>query len=146
MTGRERFLIDILSKYIRVPYIWGGEDPEKGLDCSGLVQLILKKLDLDPPGDQTAHVLYNYFLTRGKIIDKDKTDLGDLCFFGKKDKITHVGFCIGFHLMLEAGGGNSKTTTVEIAKKMNACVRVKPISNRADIVAIIRPNDLIIKG
>ena len=27
--------------------------------------------------------------------------------------------------MLEAGGGNSKTTSVEIAKRIGACVRVK---------------------
>ena len=72
MSGRERFLIDILSKYLKVPYIWGGADPEKGLDCSGLVQLILEKLNLDPPGDQTAHTLYNYFSTRGEIIERNK--------------------------------------------------------------------------
>lgn len=146
MSGRERFLIDILSKYLKVPYIWGGADPEKGLDCSGLVQLILEKLNLDPPGDQTAHTLYNYFSTRGEIIERNKSDLGDLCFFGKNGKISHVSFCLGFSLMLESGGGNSKTTSVEIAKRIGACVRVKPIFNRTDLVAIIRPKDLIING
>ena len=48
--------------------------------------------------------------------------------------------------MLESGGGNSKTTSVEIAKRIGACVRVKPIFNRTDLVAIIRPKDLIING
>ena len=27
-------------KYLGIPYVWGGTDPAKGLDCSGLVQRV----------------------------------------------------------------------------------------------------------
>ena len=37
------------KKYLGLPYVWGGTDPEKGLDCSGLVQQVYKKLGFDLP-------------------------------------------------------------------------------------------------
>src|SRR3954451_13797010 len=36
-------------KYLGVPYVWGGTDPQKGLDCSGFVQLVYKNLGYDLP-------------------------------------------------------------------------------------------------
>lgn len=36
-------------RYLDVPYLWGGNDPEKGLDCSGLVKLVYKNLGYDLP-------------------------------------------------------------------------------------------------
>ena len=36
-------------KYLGIPYVWGGTDPSKGLDCSGLVQLVYKNLGYDLP-------------------------------------------------------------------------------------------------
>ncbi|MCX6397856.1 MAG: transglycosylase SLT domain-containing protein [Propionibacteriales bacterium] len=36
-------------RYLDVPYVWGGTDPDKGLDCSGLVQVVYKNLGYDLP-------------------------------------------------------------------------------------------------
>lgn len=36
-------------KYLGLPYVWGGTDPKKGVDCSGLVQLVYKNLGYDLP-------------------------------------------------------------------------------------------------
>ena len=32
-----------------VPYLWGGTDPAKGLDCSGFTQLVFGNLGVDLP-------------------------------------------------------------------------------------------------
>src|SRR4051794_2390894 len=37
------------KKYLGVPYVWGGTDPKKGLDCSGLVQLVYRNLGVELP-------------------------------------------------------------------------------------------------
>jgi hypothetical protein len=37
------------KKYLGVPYVWGGTDPAKGLDCSGFTQLVYKNLGITIP-------------------------------------------------------------------------------------------------
>lgn len=132
------------------PYIWAGDGSvlyEGGLDCSGLVQLILEPARLDPPGDQTAHSLYLHFLHeaeegRGTL---NLGGLGALAFFGKPSRIIHVGFCIDRRIMLNASGGGRDITSVEIARQHNASVKLEPILRRSDLVATIMP-DYVSRG
>jgi len=42
-------IVATARKYLGVPYVWGGTNPNKGLDCSGLVQLVLGELGVDMP-------------------------------------------------------------------------------------------------
>ncbi|GAA3672890.1 hypothetical protein GCM10023081_09060 [Arthrobacter ginkgonis] len=42
-------IVATAKKYLGVPYVWGGTDPDKGLDCSGLVQLVMGELGVDMP-------------------------------------------------------------------------------------------------
>lgn len=37
------------QKYVGVPYLWGGTDPSKGLDCSGFVQRVYQDLGVSLP-------------------------------------------------------------------------------------------------
>jgi len=66
-------------------------------------------------------------------------DFGKLVFFGK-GKATHIGLCLNDQLMIEAGAGGSKIKTVADAIKYNACVRVRPIENRNDLIVKIMPD------
>jgi cell wall-associated NlpC family hydrolase len=132
-----------------LPYRWGGDDTINGFDCSGLVQEILAGVGLDPAGDQTAQQLFASFRTRvvplpGPGSDQQKVSAswpaGVLLFFGKsQDSITHIGFGIGDGLMIEAGGGGSKTISESAAAEQNAFVRIRPILKRADLVGVVDP-------
>ncbi|WP_171905422.1 C40 family peptidase, partial [Cellulosimicrobium cellulans] len=43
-------VVETAREYLGVPYVWGGESlAEGGLDCSGLVQLVLGRHGVDPP-------------------------------------------------------------------------------------------------
>ena len=121
------------------PYIWMGDGSAKywgGVDCSGFVQLVLDVVGLDPKGDQTAQALFNAY----KVKKTDARLEGCLLFFGKSTSdIHHVAYCLSPAYMIEAGGGNSKCTTVAIANEMNACVKVSKISRRSDLVAVVNP-------
>lgn len=142
MNKREDFLI-YLMQFIRLPYIWGGDNPKVGLDCSGLVQLALARLNLDPPGDQTADGLLKFFENseNGKHIAQPylEADLGDLVFFGLKERATHVAIVLTRELMLEAAGGTPACTTPAIANKIGSNIRVSQLRRRSDRLTVIRP-------
>lgn len=130
-------LVEYAKTFLGIPYIWGGADPSKGLDCSGFVQEVLKKFNFDPPGDQSAQGLY-YKLSSLKGI-RSQLGTGSVLFFGlNRAHLSHVSIAISDKEMIEAGGGNSSTTTIEEAKKIGACVRIKPISRRKDLVAVLK--------
>lgn len=141
MTAREEFR-DYLLRFLHIPYRWGGSNPLTGLDCSGLTQLALDYLAIDPPGDQSADGLYRHFRTEGRGTIVTVADLGTLVFYGKPEKVTHVAVALDAVRMVEAGGGGSATTTVAIAAQQGAYVKVSRIARRADRVAMITPSAL----
>jgi len=133
---KEIFLLYAMS-FTGVPYLWGGNSVMDGVDCSGYVQECLAAIGEDPPGDQTAQSLYDYFESKQRY-SKRRSLEGRILFFGKDiDHITHVAIALNDHLMIESGGGDSTTETREDAIKRRAMVRVRPISNRRDLVAEI---------
>ena len=73
-------------------YVWGGTTPE-GFDCSGYVQYLYKKHNINLP--RTAWQQSK----QGQVIEKHKLQKGDLLFFLTDKKrgipITHVGIYIG---------------------------------------------------
>ena len=121
------------------PYRWGGDDPMGGFDCSGLAQEVLASVGLDPSGDQTADGLYRMLKAKAVGSPDGNWPAGCLVFYGSASAITHVGVSIGNGLMVEAGGGGSKTLTAEDAQTQNAFVRIRPINRRADFVAVCDP-------
>lgn len=130
-------MIECAMGFIGTAYKWGGSGYE-GIDCSGLVQEILKSTGDAPIGDHTAHGLYLYFI-KNKAKPIKILDAGSLCFYGTSSKIIHVAFGIDHFRIIEAGGGNSKTITREDAIKQNAFVRIRPYNHRSDLYAILRP-------
>ena len=73
-------------------YVWGGTTPE-GFDCSGYVQYLYKKHNINLP--RTAWQQSK----QGQVIERDELQKGDLLFFLTDKKrgipITHVGIYIG---------------------------------------------------
>lgn len=135
-----KFLLKYAFSFLGTPYIWGGDDPS-GFDCSGFVQEIIIANGIKLPHDFTANGLYHHILDT-KQAEKSVPQPGALLFFGTKLKITHVAIAIDELRMIEAGGGDSRTRTVNDANKQNAFIRIRPISNRSDLVEILRPNYL----
>lgn len=135
-----KLLTDYAMKFIGVPYRWGGSNPMNGFDCSGFAQFVLESVGADPKGDQTAQALHDTLLVQGGVLLKSPK-AGALCFYGRTPtKITHVSIAINEYQIIEAGGGDSTTTSVVEAAKKDACVRVMPFDRRKDVVAIVLPN------
>lgn len=130
-------LRDYALSFVGVPYRWAGSNPIDGYDCSGFVQELLASVGVDPVGDQTAQELFNRFETAGEW---NSYKLGALAFYGASaTKVTHVAMLLDQYRVIEAGGGNGSTRTLEDAAEQNAFVRIRHLNYRKDLVAVIRP-------
>ena len=87
-----------------VRYRFGGNTPETGLDCSGLVQLVFKEsfgLVLPRRAAQMSQV--------GGNISKDELKPGDLVFFNTlKRAFSHVGIYVGEGKFVHAPSSGGK--------------------------------------
>lgn len=118
-------------QYLNAPYTWGGNGPWE-FDCSGLALRCLHDVGITLP-DMTAQSLYKYFLNKNKQSHEVSEDC--LLFFGNAHKIKHVAIAISETHMIEAGGAGSESKTMSLADKgrIDARVRIKPITNRGDL-------------
>jgi len=89
----------VLQNLLNVPYKWGGKT-SLGFDCSGLVQSVLNIYGIKIPRDSKSQWR---FLEPYKI-NIDKAKKGDLHFFGKKGKVSHVGFACGGYDIIHSQG------------------------------------------
>ena len=131
-------LIDYAKSMLGLPYIWGKESPSYGVDCSGFVQLVLRSVGLDPKGDQSAQMLYDWCLKSAFMAERDT---GALAFYGKDaSHVSHVAILINQFQIIEAGGGDHICTTPEAAAAKGACVRIRPFGHRPDFVGLFMPD------
>lgn len=88
--GREEISIQAMS-LVGVPYRWGGNTPESGFDCSGLVRYVVARAaDVELPRT-TADIS-----RRGESIAPDEIAPGDLIFFNTTGRAhSHVGIYVG---------------------------------------------------
>jgi len=134
-----------MDHLLGTPYIYGGNNPLEGMDCSGAVLEVLKAVGIWKNGDTTSQGLYDHFAKSGRDMTSaakmpNVLRAPDILFFGEsKTEISHVALYYGFQLMWESGGGGSSTKTLEDAKKAGAFVRLRPMDLRGDLVAILRP-------
>ena len=87
------------KNYLGTPYLYAGNDPDKGFDCSGFVSYVFHHFDVALPRSSGE------YKNIGKQLNPDDFKVGDiLVFYGYKDKtiIGHLG------IICEANGMQSK--------------------------------------
>lgn len=76
---------------VGTPYRYGGNTPEGGFDCSGLVNYVYRDmLDLRLP--RSSRELARW---QGPRIAPDRLATADLVFFGSGGEVSHVGIYVG---------------------------------------------------
>lgn len=76
---------------VGTPYKWGGNSPEGGFDCSGLVGYVYRDM-LDMRLPRTTSELIKL---QGPRIRPEQLAGGDLVFFGSNGRVSHVGIYVG---------------------------------------------------
>ncbi|KAK48957.1 hydrolase Nlp/P60 [Caballeronia jiangsuensis] len=89
-VGREEISIQAMS-LVGVPYRWGGNTPDAGFDCSGLVRYVVDRAASVNLPRTTADMS-----SRGESIEPDGIAPGDLIFFNTTGRPhSHVGIYVG---------------------------------------------------
>ena len=82
--SKRNSIVSTAKKYIGKSYVYGGKTPSAGFDCSGFTAHVFKNngIDISGPSHHQAR--------KGKRKSKKSLEKGDLIFFGKNNKVSHV--------------------------------------------------------
>ncbi|MCK9325035.1 MAG: C40 family peptidase [Bacteroidales bacterium] len=138
VSEKRMIAIEIAKQFLGRPYTWGGDDPMRGFDCSGLAVELLKSVGVLPRrGDWTAQMLWNRFDNFGVMVSEPYW--GCLVFWKSGGEIIHVEMCLNDELSIGASGGGSKVKTLEDAIKQNAFIKVRPFRSRSGLFGFVDP-------
>ena len=121
---------------IGVDYRFGGNTPDQGLDCSGLIRYVFQQatgLSLPRSAREQSRV--------GESISKDNLQPGDLVFFNtRRFQFSHVGLYIGDNRFIHAPskGGAVQVVSLDNAywqKAFNGARRI--VGSLPDISALV---------
>ena len=85
------------KNFLGIQYVWGGNTPKQGFDCSGLTKFVLAKFGVTIP--RVAADQFN----AGRSVQQSQARPGDLIFFRHADgTVGHVGIMLGGGKFLHA--------------------------------------------
>lgn len=94
-------------------YVFGGTNPDRGFDCSGLIKYLAQALRLDVPrtAAQQARI--------GKAVATERKLLrpGDLLTFGSAKHPSHIGIYIGDGKFIHASTGAGKVIVADLDRR-----------------------------
>ena len=104
-------------KYLGVPYVWGGTDPKKGLDCSGLVQRAFRDVGVELP-----RVAADQARAGTAVPDLAHARPGDLLAFGSP--VDHIGIYAGNNQMVVAPRAGKDVMVQDVYRTPTAIRRI----------------------
>jgi cell wall-associated NlpC family hydrolase len=105
------------ATYIGLPYVWAGDRPSTGMDCSGYTQFVYRQHGVNLPHYS------GYQAQMGLPVSYGEMRPGDLLAFGFP--VHHVGIYIGDDLFIHAAGTGDT-------------IHISVLSERGDLAAIRR--------
>lgn len=130
-------LVSLARKQLGVRYVLGGTDPDRGFDCSGFLQYLMRRLDVRLPRTAAEQARV------GQEVPRDLSRLlpGDILTFGDGGRVTHVGMYIGGGRFIHASTGSRQIVEARLDRSESALVRawsgVRRMLSRGDSTAVV---------
>lgn len=87
---KRREVVEYAMQFVGGKYVYGGSDPNRGVDCSGFTRYVLSKAAaINLPHSSKGQSTY------GKQVATDQMQPGDLVFYSGTGGINHVALYIG---------------------------------------------------
>lgn len=107
-------IVNYLKQFVgKTNYVWGGNDLNTGVDCSGFVQQGFAKYGINLP--RTSYSMWS----QGQAVSMEGLRVGDLVFFDvnhSKPGPDHVGIYMGGGKMIEAPSPGKKVAITDITQ------------------------------
>lgn len=118
-------------KYVGVPYVWAGEDPINGWDCSGFVTYVLHHdFGLQLPNNNHT-TTFDFYTWSGAVTIKDQARApGDLVLWW-----SHMGIAVDHDNMVNAPGAGIPTRVQPIGP---GSITRRPLAYGATAAASLR--------
>jgi len=137
-------VVQVARAQIGRRYRTGGVSPEKGFDCSGLVQYVLAGLQVQVPRTARQQASVGLPLTR----DTSRLLPGDLLTFskGKKGRVSHVGIYVGDGRYVHASSVAGKVIESSIDRPFSPLIkawhgarRILSLDDSVPSLAVVTP-------
>ena len=99
ISSERQQLVQYAMQYVGGSYVYGGQSPSVGFDCSGLVYYVFHHFNYDVTRTASSQYAHD-----GTSVSKNDLLPGDLVFFSSNGgySVTHVGIYIGNHQFVHA--------------------------------------------
>lgn len=112
---------------VGTPYRWGGNTPDSGFDCSGLIGYVYR----DAAGISLPRTTREMIGMRAQDVDQNSLQTGDLIFFATNggSQVSHAGIYVGEGRFVHAPatGGTVKLDTLSKAYWQKAYLSAKRV-------------------
>ena len=131
---------DVVSKakeMLGLPYVWGGTDPERGVDCSGLVKSVYSSFGIELPrlsADQAR--------AGRPVASMNDVRPGDLIAWDNSSRnngADHIAIYAGNGQMIEAPRPGGKVQLVPVTTPPDYIRRVLPDAATTSMVSAVTP-------
>lgn len=109
MAQRGKNITQIAHQFLGIPYVYGGDNPSTGLDCSGFLQNLMREM-----GINIGRTTYQQF-REGKAIGLRNLRPGDAVFtVPTKAGPDHVGVYIGHGMVQESPHTGTRNSIIPL--------------------------------
>lgn len=110
-TSAAARLLQTADRYVGIPYVWGGNTPESGFDCSGFTKYVFAKQGISLPrtSREQAHA------GRGVALDYGAFEPGDILLFAEPNEaISHVAIYVGDGRIIHASSARGEVGYLDL--------------------------------
>lgn len=107
LSSARQQVLSISRQVLNIPYVWGGNSLQTGVDCSGLVQQVYSRVGVSMPRQARAQAT-----TGVRVGSYQQLQPGDLVAFkwaggyAGPNVVSHISIYIGNGQIIEAAGGS----------------------------------------
>lgn len=110
-TATAARVLQTADRYVGIPYVWGGNTPESGFDCSGFTKYVFAEQGISLPRTSREQARAG----RGVALDYGAFEPGDILLFAEPNSaISHVAIYVGDGRIIHASSARGEVGYLDL--------------------------------